>query len=96
MYAPENPSLETVTFDAQSYDVYRSGGSYIAFVATKNVTSGSVNLLAFFNHIISKGWIPATSTIGAIDYGVEIISTDSADTRFEVNGFSLTANQRSN
>ena len=88
---PSGSSLETVTFDGQSYDLHRSG-SYIAFVAKNNVASGNVNLLAFFNHVISKGWIPATSTIGAIDYGVEIVSTNSADTRFEVNGFSLTMN----
>jgi hypothetical protein len=88
---PSGSSVETVTFDGQSYDVHRSG-SYIAFVATKNVTSGTVNLLSFFQHIISKGWIMDTSTIGAIDYGVELVSTNGADTRFEVNDFTLTAN----
>jgi hypothetical protein len=83
--------LETVTFDSQSYQVYKSG-SYIAFVDTTNVTSGTVNLLSFFNHIITKGWIPSTSTVGAIDYGVELVSTGGADAMFQVNGFSLTTN----
>ena len=78
-----------MSFDGQSYKVYKAG-SYIAFVADKNVTSGNIDILAFFKHIISKGWIPDTSTIGAIDYGVEIVSTDGADTKFELNGFSLT------
>ena len=81
--------METVTFDGQSYQVYKSG-SYIAFVVTNNVTSGTLNLLSFFNHIISKGWIPATSTLGAIDYGVELVSTNSTDATFAVNAFSLT------
>jgi hypothetical protein len=88
---PSGSAVETVTFDGQSYEVHRSG-NYIAFVATKNVTSGTVNLLSFFEHIISKGWIPDTSTIGAIDYGVELVSTNGADTRFEVNNFTLTTN----
>jgi hypothetical protein len=88
---PSGSAVETVTFDGQSYEVHRSG-SYIAFVATKNVSSGTVNLLSFFEHIISKGWIPDTSTIGAIDYGVELVSTNGADTRFEVNNFTLTTN----
>jgi hypothetical protein len=88
--APGSP-LETVTFDGQSYQVHKSG-SYIAFVETKNVTSGTVNLLSFFNHIIAKGWIPATSTVGAIDYGVELVSTNGADATFQVNNFSLTTN----
>jgi len=87
---PSGSVQETVTFDGQSYQVYKSG-SYIAFVATTNVTSGSVNLLEVFNHIIAKGWIPSTSTLGAIDYGVELVSTGGADATFAVNGFSLTA-----
>ncbi len=88
---PSGSVQETVGFDGQSYQVYKSG-SYIAFVDTTNVTSGTVNLLAFFNHIIAKGWIPATSTLGAIDYGVELVSTGAMDATFTVNGFSLTTN----
>jgi hypothetical protein len=86
---PSGSVQETVTFDGQSYQVYRTG-SYIAFVETSNVTSGTLNLLAFFNHIIAKGWIPATSTLGAIDYGVELVSTNGMNATFAVSGFSLT------
>jgi hypothetical protein len=88
---PSGSVVETVTLDGQSYEVYKSG-SYIAFVETTNVTSGTVNLLSFFNHIISKGWIPSTSTVGAIDYGVELVSTNSTDATFQLNDFSLTTN----
>jgi len=88
---PSGSVQETVTFDGQSYKVYKSG-SYIAFVETSNVTSGRLNLLAFFDHIVAKGWIPATSTLGAIDYGVELVSTNGADATFAVNDFSLTTN----
>src|SRR5258708_10492338 len=86
---PSGSSLETVVFDGETYQVYKSG-SYIAFVETTNVTSGTVNLLLFFNHVIAKGWIPSTSTLGAIDYGVELVSTDSMDATFQGNDFSLT------
>jgi hypothetical protein len=88
---PSGSSVETVTLDGQSYDVHKSG-SYIAFVETTNVTSGTVNLLSFFNHIISKGWIPSTSTLGAIDYGVELVSTNSTNATFQLDDFSLTTN----
>jgi hypothetical protein len=88
---PSGSVQETTSFDGQSYQVYKSG-SYIAFVDTANVTSGTVNLLEFFNHIISKGWIPSTSTLGAIDYGVELVSTNGMDATFAVNDFSLSAN----
>ena len=86
---PSGSVIETVSFDGDDYQVYKSG-SYIAFVATTNVASGTVNLLSFFNHIIAKGWIPSTSTVGAIDYGVELVSTGGANATFQVNDFSLT------
>jgi len=86
---PSGTVQETVTFGGQSYRVYRSG-SYIAFVETANATAGSLNLLDFFNHIIAKGWIPSTSTLSAVDYGVELVSTNGADATFTVSDFSLT------
>ena len=88
---PSGSVQETVTFDGQTYQVYKSG-SYIAFVAMNNVTSGTLNLLSFFNHIISKGWVAASSTLGAIDYGVELVSTNGMNETFTVDAFSLTAN----
>jgi hypothetical protein len=36
------------------------------------------------------GWIPSTSTLGAIDYGIEIVSTGGADATFQLDAFSLT------
>ncbi len=87
---PPGQSLETVTFDGQSYQVYMSGNNYIAFVETNNVTSGTVNLLSFFDHIFAKGWAPSSSTLGAIDYGIELVSTNGMDETFQVNDFSLT------
>jgi hypothetical protein len=88
---PSGSVQETFTLDGRSYQVYKSG-SYIAFVDGSNVTAGTLNLLAFFNHIIAKGWIPSTSTLGAIDYGVELVSTNGMDATFVVNDFSLTTN----
>ena len=88
---PSGSQVETVTFDGETYQVHKSG-SYIAFVESTNVTSGTLNLLSFFNHIIANGWIPSTSTVGAIDYGIELVSTGGADATFQVNDFSLTTN----
>ena len=86
---PSGSLMDTVTFDAASYQVYKTG-SYIAFVATTNVTAGTLNLLSFFNYVIGKGWIPASSTLGAIDYGVELVSTNGSDATFAVTDFSVT------
>jgi hypothetical protein len=88
---PSGSVQDTVTFDGQTYKVYKSG-SYIAFVDNTNVTSGTVNILSFFNYIIGKNWVPSTSTLGAIDYGIELVSTGGSNATFAVNNFSLTTN----
>jgi len=87
---PSGSVQETFTLDGQSYQVWKAG-NYIAFVETNNVTSGTLDLLAFFNHVIGKGWAPTNVTLGAIDYGVELVSTNGTDATFSVTGFSLDA-----
>lgn len=89
---PSGTTQGTVTYDGQTYTIWKSG-SYIAFVDNTNVTSGTVNILDFYNYIISKGWIPSTSTVGQIDYGIEVCSTNNAPATFAVNNFSITATQ---
>jgi hypothetical protein len=88
---PSGSKQETFTSGGQTYQVWKSG-NYIAFVDMNNVTSGTLDLLAFFKEVIAKGWAPANATLGAIDYGVELVSTNGADTTFSVTGFSLTTN----
>jgi hypothetical protein len=95
--APSGSKRGTFTSGGQTYDVYSdgtscAGGCYIAFVAQANNTSGAVNLLDFFNYIIgTQHWLANTATLGQIDYGVEICSTNGAATKFELNNFSLIA-----
>lgn len=71
------------------YTAYRSG-RYMAFLAP-NRDHGRVDLLAFFRYAVSRGWLPASSTIGQIDFGVEICSTGDRPLDFAVTDFSLTA-----
>jgi hypothetical protein len=74
-----------------TYDVYRSPPpyQYIAFVDRRNNLSGHVNLLDFFNYVISKGWMPSSSTLYQICNGVELVSTNSRSERFTINNFSI-------
>ena len=74
-----------------TYDVYYSSPpyQYIAFVDRSNHLSGDVNLLDFFNYVISKGWMPKSSTLYQICNGVELVSTDSKPERFTINNFSI-------
>jgi hypothetical protein len=87
---PSGSVVATVSFGGRSYKVWKSG-SYIAFVADSNFTSGTLDLLQFFNLIISKGWIPSTSTLGQICYGVELVSTNSAPATFNFTNFSVSS-----
>ena len=80
---------ETVTFDGQSYRVYRSG-SYIAFVDTNNVTSGTLNLSTSSTTSFRRAGSPRPRRSAPIDYGVELVSTNGADATFTVSDFSLT------
>jgi hypothetical protein len=86
---PSGTVQETYSLGGRTYKVYKSG-TYIAFVDQSNTTAGTVDLLAIFKHVMAKGWISATSTLGQIDYGPELVSTNSTNAKFVVNNFSLT------
>ena len=85
---PSGSEQASVTFGGRGYEVWRNG-SYIAVVADSNFTAGTVDLLGIFNWIIGKGWIPSTSTIGQIDYGVELVSTNGSPATFSFSNFSI-------
>ena len=75
----------------QTYVVYRSPPpyQYIAFVDLSNNLSGNINLLHFFNYVISKGWMPRSSTLYQICNGVELVSTNNRSEKFAINNFSI-------
>ena len=80
----------------QTYAVYHSSPpyQYIAFVDRSNHLSGRVNLLDFFNYVISRGWMPRSSTLYQICHGVELVSTNSRPEKFTINNFAV--NMRAN
>jgi hypothetical protein len=87
---PSGTVQGTVTVDGRTYTVWKSG-SYIAFVANTNFTAGTMNLLAFFQYIIGKGWVPGDSTLSQVCYGVELVSTNSAPETFTFSDYSVNA-----
>jgi Glycosyl hydrolase family 12 len=86
---PAGSVVAVATLDGRTYQVWKYGG-YIAFVAEPAFTSGTVNLLAFFNYVVSQGYIAANPTLGQIDYGVELVSTNGAPATFTFTNFSVT------
>jgi hypothetical protein len=88
---PAGSDQGSVTFNGITYTVYAtSGDSYVAFVANSTFTSGTVNLLAFYDWLITNNFIASDSVVDQIDYGVEVCSTNNAPETFTFNNFSIT------
>ena len=87
---PSGSVQGTITISGHSYKVWKSG-SYIAFVATANFTSGTINVLDFYYYIILKGWIAPTSVLNQIDYGAELVSTNNTPATFSFTNFSISS-----
>jgi hypothetical protein len=88
--APSGSTMGRMTAGGHSFQVWKAG-TYIAFVADQDFSSGTVDLLSIFKYVISKGWLTSSATIGQIDYGVELVSTNNAAETFSINNFSLNA-----
>jgi hypothetical protein len=85
---PKGSVAAAISLDGHTYQVWKDG-TYIAFVADTNFTSGTLNLLQFFNWVISKGWMPATASLSQVDYGIELVSTGGVPATFTVSNFSV-------
>jgi hypothetical protein len=48
-----------------------------------------LNLIEIIKDAISRGYVPSNATLASIQYGVEACNTNSVDTTFEVNDFSV-------
>jgi hypothetical protein len=87
---PAGSVVATATLGGRTYQVWKSG-TYIAFVASQNFTSGTLDLLQVFKWIIRQGWLTSSATLGQVDYGVELVSTGNVPARFSFSGFSVNA-----
>jgi hypothetical protein len=95
---PAGSVVAVASLGGRTYQVWKYSGNtggpfeggYLAFVAEPAFTSGTLNLRTFFDYAMSQGDIAANSTLGQIDYGVELVSTDSAPATFRFSDFSVT------
>jgi hypothetical protein len=90
-----NMVASAVSLGGHTWDVYMSGSQssgYIAYVANTNFTSGTVDLLAIFNHAASHGYMPAasTSTVGQLSFGIEVCSTNGQAAIWTVDHYGIT------
>jgi len=75
----------------RSYTVWRTG-NYIAFVPGANFTfrdDGTCSPSS--SGFMSKGWIAGSATLGQVDYGVELVSTNGAPATFAFSNFAVNA-----
>ena len=78
-------------FGGQTWTLWATSNNHIlSFVPSTDMAAGTVNIRAMLDYLINNGRVPANSTLGQIDYGVEIVSTNGAPGTFRFTGFSLT------
>lgn len=81
-----------VMLSGLSWDLWAtSNNSYVAFTPSNGQAypSGTLNLTEFFNYLIQQGRLWSTSTLGQIDYGIEVVSTGGGTVRYNVTDFHL-------
>jgi hypothetical protein len=88
---PAGSQVGTVTFGGQSYAVWQEAGGPITFVSDTNVTGGDLNLLQFFQWLMSQGYEPTTSTLNQVSFGAEIVSTNATPETFGFSNFSVSS-----
>jgi hypothetical protein len=91
-----NKVASNVSLGGRSYDIWwapSSGtGGYVVFDAKAAFTSGTVDLLQLFTYSVSHGWLPASSTVDQLSFGVEVCSTNGQNATWTVSNYSITAN----
>ena len=55
------------------------------------MTGGDLNLLQFFQWLISQGYEPSNSTLNQVAYGAEIVSTNATPETFGFSNFSVSS-----
>jgi hypothetical protein len=82
----------TYTYDGQNFSLWREGSGitgFYVFLLDHNETSGTVNLKAMLETLVSLGEIPATSPLTQIPFGWEISDTGGKPVTFSISRFDV-------
>jgi hypothetical protein len=77
-YWPDQATT-AVTLDGVGYKFYNNGGELMFFRDTQ-VSSGSVDILAAFQWLVSQGIVKSTDVPTQLEYGVEVCYTTGSET----------------
>ena len=92
-YPAGSKVASAVSISGYTWDVWaESGNGYIAFVPSNGAkyTSGTINLKAMLDYLVSKGRRLSTDKVDQICYGVEIVSTGGSPATWYFTDFSIT------
>ena len=92
-YPAGSKVASAVSISGYTWDVYAtSGNGYIAFLPSNGArhTSGTIDIKAMLDYLVSKGRLSASDTVDQICYGVEIVSTGGSPATWYFTDFSLT------
>ena len=67
---------------------------YLAFVANKRLGHGTISLKKRFSYLVTHGYLRRGSTLGQVDFGYEIVSTNGTRHRFKIDRFSVTSTRK--
>lgn len=81
----------SLSFSGMTWDLYATDDNeYLAFIPSRPLTKGTLNLKAFLDYLVENGRVPANSTLGQICFGVEVVSTEGKPATFRFTDFSIT------
>jgi hypothetical protein len=78
-------------FSGMTWDLYATDDNeYLAFIPSRPMTKGTLDLKAFLDYLAKNSRVPANSTLGQICFGVEVVSTDGKPATFQFTDFTVT------
>jgi len=92
---PAGSVVATTTFSGATWDLWKTGGGYWAFVRKGNASSGTVDLLAGLHYLQSRGDLTGTDKLWQVNFGWEICSTAGAPETFTVSNYSVSSSPSS-
>jgi hypothetical protein len=90
---PLGSQLTSTTINGILWDMwhYNDGNAnVISAVPRSTLLSGTVDIKLFVNYGIAQGWMPANPSINQIGFGVEVVSTNGQNSRWDFTDFSIT------
>jgi hypothetical protein len=94
---PAGNVVGNVTIGGKAYQLWRDGsgtGGIFTYVSVEPQRSGTMPLGSFFADLQTRGWLEPRAgggpdTTWQVDYGVEVVSTNGVDHRWNFNDFEM-------